>query len=90
MEKKLVSQTFSCETVIDDVKVMASNVTIRDGKVINIANGFLGDTNRDVDRSFSVYRQGDKLMVDTRAELDIEPCAKIKKFIQEIEATIAV
>lgn len=86
MEKTLVSQTFNCSTFIDGVKVKAGNVTITNGKVTNIANGFLGDDNEmGMERHFSVYKQGEKLIVDTRAALDINPCEKIQKFIEEIE-----
>lgn len=91
MEKKLVSQTFECNTVIDGVKVKASNVTVTNGKVTNIANGYLGEDNEmGVERYFSVYKQGDKLIVDTRAALDMNPCDKIQKFIDDIEASEAV
>lgn len=91
MEKKLVSQTFECSTIIDGVKVKASNVTVTNGKVTNIANGCLGeDDARGIDRSFSVYKQGNKLIVDTRAELEINPTEKIQKFINAVEASEAV
>ena len=90
MEKKLVSQTFECNTTIDGVVVKASNVTVTNGKVTNIANGYLGEGNEmGMERHFSVYKQGEKLIVDTRAALDLNPCEKIQKFITEIEASEA-
>lgn len=90
MEKILISQTFKCTAEVDGVTVTASRVSMEDGKVVRIEQGYFNPTGREDYKSpephFSVYRESGKLKVRTDAELQVNPCTLVNKFIAQIEA----
>ena len=85
MEKVLISQQYSCSTIIDGVKVSATTVIIKDGKVEKISGGYFGDSNEH-DYSFSVSKNyKGEMNFDGRGPISISPCALAQKFIEQIE-----
>lgn len=89
MDKRiLISQTFECATVINEVNVAAKRVTVdAEGKVVKIEEGYFGEKPADsyVEPHFSVYTQQGKRKIRTDAELDINPCELVEQFISQIE-----
>ncbi|MBO5700382.1 MAG: glycosyltransferase [Bacteroidales bacterium] len=90
MKVELVSKTYKCEGVeLENAVVSADNVTVQDGKIVNIDNGSvtvkIGEEKMFF--SFTVYNQGKAYNLNN-APAEVDGRAIIMAFIAAVEAEI--